>query len=464
MGKNVPVQLRPYQNEIIDKTRNLMRLGAKSILIQSPTGSGKTLLTSHMLGTAAEKGMPSWFIVHRRELIKQSTIAFDGEGISHGIISANFESNRTKLIQIASIQTLARRFHKYRTPGLIVWDECHHIAANSWARIFNEYPNSFHIGLTATPERLDGTGLKKWFRDMVKGPSVTWLIENGYLSPYKLYAPSQIDLTSVRTKMGDYVGSDLVKVVDKPSITGDAVKHYLKLCNGARAVVFCASVEHSKHVVAEFKKYGLPAEHVDGETDTSLRDAAISRFRRGETRILSNVELFGEGFDVPCIEAAILLRPTQSLGLYLQQVGRSLRPAEGKTCSIILDHAGNCQRHGLPDDERIWTLEGRERKKGKTPSTIRVCPKCFATQRRGPMVCLQCGNIFEVESREVEQRDGELSEVDKAAFQKARRSEQGKAKDLDQLIALGRSRGYKNPYWWAQNVMKCRMAKVRAYV
>src|SRR3990172_7399037 len=234
----MPMLLRPYQDEIIDRTRNFMRQGVKSVLIQSPTGSGKTLLTAHMLGTAAEKGMPSWFIVHRRELIKQSTIAFNGENVPHGIISANFESARTRLIQIASIQTLVRRFHKYRVPNLIVWDECHHIAANSWSRIFQTFPNAFHIGLTATPERLDGTGLNKWFRQMVKGPSVQWLIENKFLSPYKLYAPSSPDLTNVRTRMGDYVGSELTSIVDKPSITGDAIKHYINHAYGKRAVVF----------------------------------------------------------------------------------------------------------------------------------------------------------------------------------------------------------------------------------
>ena len=437
-----------------------MRQGVKSVLIQSPTGSGKTLLTAHMLGTSAERGMPSWFIVHRRELIKQSAIAFDGEGIEHGIISACFESNRTKLIQIASIQTLVRRFHKYRVPNLIVWDECHHIAANSWSKIFDQYPNAFHIGLTATPERLDGTGLSKWFRRMVKGPTVPWLIQNGYLSPYKIYAPSSPDLHNVRTRMGDYVGTELQSIVDKPKITGCAIDHYKKYADGKRAIVFCTSIVHSQHVVEQFLKAGVPAEHVDGETESGVRDEAIKRFRSGKTKILSNVELFGEGFDVPCIEAAILLRPTQSLGLYLQQVGRSLRPSEGKSHSIILDHAGNCSSHGLPDEEREWSLDGRAKKKKGTPNTVRICPKCFAAQNRGPQFCNFCGHKFEIESREVAEVDGELEEVDVAEIKRMRKIEQGQARSLEQLIALGKARGYKSPFWWAQNVMRCRQQKV----
>lgn len=456
------MQLRSYQNEIIDRTRDLMRQGTKSVLIQSPTGSGKTLLTAHMLGTAAEKGMPSWFIVHRRELIKQSTIAFDGEKIPHGIISANFETKKTDLIQIASIQTLVRRYHKYRVPKLIVWDECHHIAATSWTKIFNTFPNSFHIGLTATPERLDGTGLSRWFRQMVKGPSVTWLIENGYLSPYKLYAPSNIDLTNVRTRMGDYLGAELVQVVDKPSITGDAIKHYKKLADGKRAVVFCASVAHSKHVVEQFRDAGIPAAHVDGETDNNERDEAIRRFRDGKIQVLSNVELFGEGFDLPAIEVAILLRPTQSLGLFLQQVGRSLRPFPGKGHAIILDHAGNSQRHGLPDDDREWSLDGRSKKsRGNAVSTVRICPMCFAANRRGYQMCSQCSHVFEIESREVEEREGELVEVNTVLIKRDRMREQSQAKTFDQLFALGKARGYKNPFFWAQHIMKVRQNKGR---
>lgn len=438
-----------------------MRQGVKSVLIQSPTGSGKTLLTAHMLRAAADKGMPSWFIVHRRELIKQSTIAFDGEKIKHGIISANFESRKTDLIQIASIQTLVRRYHKYRVPKLIVWDECHHIASNSWAKIFESFPNSFHIGLTATPERLDGTGLAKWFRQMVKGPSVSWLIENGYLSPYKLFAPTNIDLKDVRISMGDYRGTELVQVIDKPSITGDAIKHYKKLADNKRAVVFCASIAHSKHVVAQFNEAGVSAVHVDGETDANERDEAIRRFRDGKVKVLSNVELFGEGFDLPAIEVAILLRPTQSLGLFLQQVGRSLRPFEGKAHAIILDHAGNSQRHGLPDDEREWSLEGRKKKpRGKPVSSVRICPSCFAANRRGCQICSQCLHTFEVESREIEERDGELSEIDVAQIKRDRFREQSQSKTFDQLFALGKARGYKNPFFWAQHILRVRGSKV----
>jgi superfamily II DNA or RNA helicase len=157
---------------------------------------------------------------------------------------------------------------------------------------------------------------------------------------------------------------------------------------------------------------------------------------------------------------AILLRPTKSLGLFLQQVGRSLRPSPGKDHAIILDHANNCREHGLPDDERMWSLQGREKKDRKAPSSVRICPKCFAASRRGSSSCSQCQHIFAVESREVEQRDGDLSEVNVEAYRATQKHEQGSARTLESLIALGKKRGYKNPFWWAQNVIKHRTEKM----
>lgn len=454
--------LRPYQVDIIGQARELMRQGIRSVLIQSPTGSGKTLLTAHMIGAAKAKGLNAWFTVHRRELIKQSIIAFSQVGIPHGVVSAGWMPEHRQAIQIGSIQTLIRRHHKMRPPKLIVIDECHHIAARSWANLIAAYPQAFLIGLTATPERLDGTGLNKWFKTMVKGPSVSWLIENHFLSPYRLYAPSSISTEGIHTRMGDFVQSELSTVVDKPLITGDAIKHYRRHCDGKRAVVFCVSVMHSKHVVEQFNAAGIPAVHVDGETPPEVRDDAIKRFEQGNVRILSNVELFGEGFDLPAIEAAILLRPTQSLGLYLQQVGRALRPSSGKAVAYILDHAGNCQRHGLPDDEREWSLAGRDTRKDSKNgggASVKVCPKCFAAQFAGRPSCKLCGHVFEIQAREVEEVEGDLIEVDPATVKRQRAFEQSRALDLSALIELGKKRGYKRPELWAKHIFNARQAR-----
>lgn len=456
------MNLRSYQIEIIDECRRKMMTGNRSILIQSPCGSGKTLLTAHMLKTAASKGMSSWFCVHRRELVKQSIRAFDQVGLRFGVIAAGFMEDRRPLVQICSVQTLTRRFHQYKKPKLIVWDETHHIAANSWAVLRKSQPDAYHIGLTATPIRLDNKGLSEWYSAMINGPSVQWLIENKFLAPYRLFAPGNISMAGIHTRMGDFVKSELASAVDKPTITGNAIKEYQKLAPGKRAVIFCVSIEHSKHVVSQFQAAGIPAAHVDGETDVNERDAAIKKFEQGEIRVLSNVELFGEGFNLPSIEVAILLRPTMSLGCYLQQVGRALRPSPGKTEALILDHAGNVSRHGLPDQERNWSLADRERTKQSEdgPSiSVRICGKCFAAQAFGATVCKFCGFQFELKPREVKQVDGDLTEVDLAAMRLQQRREQGRAATMDDLVAIGIKRKYKNPRMWAKFIFNARQAK-----
>jgi DNA repair protein RadD len=388
--------------------------------------------------------------------------AFSGEGVDHGVVASGFEDRDDAYVQIASISSLINRYGKLPAPKLIVWDECHHVAAASWAKIFDAYPEAFHIGLTATPERLDGKGLRTWFKHMINGPTVESLIDQGYLSRYRLFAPRGVSLEGVHTRMGDYVRSDLVRAVDRPTITGDAIREYTRRCAGKRAVVFCVSIEHSQHVVEQFKAAGISAEHVDGETDTATRDAAITKFSKGETLVLSNVDLFGEGFDVPAIEAVIDIAPTQSLSKFLQRCGRALRPAPGKDTAIILDHAGNVERHGLPDEQRQWSLDGRDERTSAArgnDTTVRICPKCFAAQFSGKPICIACSTVFEIKSREVEHVEGDLVEVDSATRQMRLIDEQRTALSLGDLVELGKRRGYKRPHLWAKHIFNARQAK-----
>lgn len=457
--------LRPYQVDIIAQARTLMSQGCRSILIQSPTGSGKTLLTASMLSTAASKQMDSWFVVHRRELIKQSVKAFDGGGVFHGVVAAGFPMDTRPYVQIPSISTLANRYQKLRKPKLIIYDECHHVAAGQWSKIFHANPQAFHIGLTATPERLDGKGLGDFFKAMINGPAVRWLIDNGHLSDYKAYAPNSANISHVHTRMGDFVKSELASILDKPTITGDAIREYQRFALDKRNVVFCVSVEHSKHVVEQYKLAGIPALHVDGESDPKYRDDAIKAFAEGHIKILSNVELFGEGFDLPAIECVQMLRPTQSLGLYLQQVGRSLRPSAGKTHAIILDHAGNIERHGLPDQVREWSLEGRDltSRKGDKNKSVKVCSKCFAAQMPGRFECMYCREPFELNPRKVAEAEGDLEEISESELSKRREMKQKKEEqrglDYHDLVALGKKRNYKAPEKWAALMLKIRQQK-----
>lgn len=455
------MQLRDYQTDLIDRARAEMKAGNKSILIQLPTGGGKTVIAAYMLKSAAEKGIPSVFICHRRELVKQSTIALDSIGVRHGVIANGFYEDRAPLVQIASVGTYVNRIHKYRQPKFMFFDEAHHSPAASWAKICNAFPNAYKVGLTATPCRLDGAGLDDYFKSLLKGPAVRDLISQGWLSDYKLYAPQAPNLSGIHSRMGDYIKSELLQVMDRPTITGSAIREYTKRADGKRAVVFAVSVEHSKHIVAQFLAQGIPAEHVDGETEQHDRDQAIDRFRRGKTLILSNVELFGEGFDLPSIECAILLRPTQSLGLYLQQVGRALRPSPGKSHAVILDHANNAAVHGLPDADREWTLKGFERKskKDKQEPSIKICASCFAAQLPGSTTCKFCGHDFPSKPRVIDEVDGELVEIDTEKLRAARRVEQATASSLNELIEIGKQRGYKKPHYWAKQVFMNRQRK-----
>lgn len=439
-----------FQWKIIEEVRGLFRSGVRRVLIQSATGSGKTVLASYMVHTSTERGLASWFVVHRRELIKQSIRTYKTVGIEHGVIAAGFLRNKAPLAQVAAILSLARRWDKVRRPKLIIIDECHHCAAKTWARIFELFPDAYFIGLTATPERLDGKGLDAYFQAMVQGPPMDWLIENKYLSPYRIYAPPTASVEGVQKRMGDYVRADLQVVMNKPSITGDAIQHYMRLAPMSRAIVRSVGIGHSEAVAARFNAEGIPALHVDGGTARRERDEAMRLFERGEVKVLSNVDLFSEGLDVPGVEVAIDLRPTQSLTLWLQFCGRALRYVEGKE-AIILDHAGNCQRHGLPDEERPWSLAGREARLAASKGlSVRICSECLRPQYPGGIACKFCGHPFPVTSREgPEQVEGDLVEVDAATLKREPKKEVTAARTIEDLIRLGEERGYKSPERWA---------------
>lgn len=465
-GTGAGFRLRDYQIELEDRARTLLRDGKESVLIVAPTGSGKTALTADMLAKAAARGHKSMFIVHRRELIKQSMEAFCKIGLRHGVLAAGFPKPApgTPVI-IAAIQTLVRRLGYVSSPSLIVWDEAHHCAAGSWQRVYEHFVGAKHIGLTATPERLDGKGLGSWFKNMIVGPSVSTLTDAGWLAKYKAYCPPGIDMSGARKRAGDFAIEDAVAAADRPTITGSAVDHYRKHCDGKRALVFACSINHSMHIVGRFLDAGIPAMHIDGETPSHTRDAAIASFSNGSIKVLSNVSLVGEGFDVPGIEAVILLAPTMSKGKYLQEVGRALRPAPGKEHAIILDHVGNIGRHGLPDEEREWSLEGRAKDDSGSSSNevaVRICPLCFHAQKPGSTACANCGLVFPVKERKVAEVKGDLVEItsdNKKDILAGRRVEQGRARSLEELCALGRKWGYRNPWAWARIVWSARQAK-----
>ncbi len=455
------IELRPYQQEVITAIRQHYREGRKRVLAQLPTGSGKTALCARMLHTATSKGKRVWFCCHRRELVAQISRAFSLENVQHGLVTSDAKMNLSALAQVCSIPTLINRLDRLPPPDLIAIDEAHHCPSKTWSAILARYPNAYHIGLSATPVRLDGAGLANYFDAMVCGPSVKWLIQEGFLSRYRLFAPMTIDRDSLPKRMGEYVTSAAAQMIT-PKIVGDAISHYRKHCDGARGVTFSVSVEKSKETAALFNAAGIPALHIDGKTESGLRDAMMDDFQSGKVLMLCNVGLFSEGFDCPALEVVIDTAPTMSMGNYRQRVGRMLRPSPGKEYGIYLDCVGNSHTHGLPDDDIQWQLTtGRaEKKKNEVPSP-RVCGYCFGASRAGSRVCRVCGEAFPVEAREVEQVDGELEELTPEQLQKREaRIDQGRTKSLDGLIQLGIMRyGPGKGERWARYVYEGRMKK-----
>lgn len=424
--------------------------------------SGKTVLVAYMMKQAAERGVRSMMVVHRRELLDQTVDTLRRVGISPEIMqSGKDRGNVGSHVLVAGIQTLVRRLQHVQEPGLIIADECHRTPSKEWSMALDTFYNAYRIGLSATPMRLDGKGLKGHFDYIVRGPEVRDLIDQGYLAKYKLYAPpSGVDMSGVRKSMGDYAKGEAAAVVDKPHITGCCIEHYKRHCPTAQTIVFCINVGHSKHVAQQFNDAGIPALHIDGRSDERKRKEGITGFREGSIRVLCNCDLFGEGLDVPGIQAAILLRPTQSTGLYMQQVGRALRPDASKPCAYILDHVGNCHRHGLPCDRREWSLEGFSGKRGRAESTpgIRICSACYAANRAARGTCEYCGAELEV-VRTVEVKEGSLSEVTSRTVDF--KAERASARTFEDLVALGKKRGMSNPGGWAYNILKARRKRAK---
>lgn len=404
------MNLRPYQQQAINDLRAAFRNGAKAPLLVAPTGAGKTVIFSAIAAATAAKGRNGLILVHRRELVTQASRKLTDAGVAHGIIAAGMDGANAS-IQVASVQTLIRRLQKITTPpDLIIIDEAHHAAAGSWQVIINNWPDVPLIGVTATPCRLDGKGLGNVFDTLIEGPSVQMLTSAGYLSPARIYAPPMVaDLSGLKRRAGDYAIDQAADAMTRPTVTGDAIKHYRTLAGDQQAIAFCCSVNHAESVRDSFATAGINSELLLG--NTSDRDAVVNRFAIGETRILVTVDVVSEGFDIPTAGCAILLRPTQSLGLYLQQVGRVLRPAPGKAHAIILDHVGNVTRHGWPDDDRQWSLEyGAPRASGQSAPSVRTCPECFAAFKPAP-ICPCCGAECTASPRELKQVEGELQEL-----------------------------------------------------
>lgn len=463
------IKLREYQTTLVDDVRLALR-SHRNVLLQAPTGSGKTAIATYMLNRVVEKGNTGWFICHRRELIDQTSKTFDKFDIHHGFVAAGYPSNPLQKIQICSIDTLKNRLDKVAPPSFIMWDECHHLGAAGWDRVHKHYDKAFHVGLSATPWRLNGKGLNSAFDYLVNGPQTSWLIDEGYLAKYKLYHIPGVNMDGVHTRMGDYVKSEASAAMDRPSITGNIVAHWKKHARDKLTIGFAMTVKHSQHIVEQFKAEGIMAAHLDGDTPKAERKAVLRALASGDIRVVFNVGLFGEGYDIAAnsgldvtIGCVIDAAPSQSLSKWLQRCGRTLRPQNGH--AIILDHSGNVMRHGFPCMDREWTLEGRP-KKGSGDSddeaafTVKQCEKCYFVFPSGH-ICPECGHIHLIKENSLHEVAGELQELDPQVIRMQMKQEQGQAQSIDQLIELGVKRGYKSPEQWAVHIFTARQHKSR---
>lgn len=460
------IELRDYQQQMVAALRASFARGLRRVVLYLPTGGGKTFTFSWVAQSAAARGSRVLVLVHRQELLMQSSRSLDALGVPHGLIAARYAMNPAERVQVASVQTLVRRLGTLGwEPDLIIVDECHHAVAGSWRKVLDRYSDARVLGVTATPCRADGRGLADVFEDMVVGPSVRWLMANGHLTQARVYAPPQVaDLSGVRRQGGDYQRGELGLRMDNRIITGDAVEHYRRICGGLPAIAFCVSVAHAEHVAEQFRAAGFRAESLDGSMDDALRRDRIAALGDGRLQVLTSCDIVSEGTDIPIVSAAILLRPTMSTGLYLQQVGRVLRPAPGKDYAYVLDHVGNVLRHGLPEEDREWSLDGTSARRGQQAPPVRQCPKCFTAHSPRP-VCPTCGHVYQTDPAErvPEAAGGELIELDavrrrllEQERKRARAREQASATTLEALIALGKQRGYRNPVAWAEHVHRSR--------
>ncbi len=397
-----PYSLRDYQQELFDKVFASWGAGARRLLAQLPTGGGKTVLVAAIAHQFTRRGEKVLFLAHREELLLQAKEKLEAvTGCPTGLIKAGYPTEPEHLIQIASVQSLVRRQHWFEA-GLVVVDEAHHSPSNTYTQLLERYPNAYILGVTATPARSDGQGFTSQYDELILGRSVRELIEAGYLCSFKLFAAkNRIKASGVKVTAGDYNQRELAKLVNTSLTLGDVVGTWQRHALGRRTVVFCVDVACSKAVADAYCQASYAAEHIDGETSDAERQAILSRFRSGETLILTNCSLFSEGVDVPGIQAVQCLRPTRSIVLYLQQVGRGLRPDPDKDHLVILDHTENWIYHGLPDEDREWSLEpislGRDSWAIECPD----CQHCFRSQPQEQKqliaTCPNCGTTIQLE-------------------------------------------------------------------
>lgn len=401
-------KLHGYQRKLVDEARKEIANGSKGVLIQSPPGSGKSVVIAEIAKLTVNNGGRVLFIVHRKELIEQITKTFKQHEIDMDKVTIN------------TVIKTRNRLGTFPEPTIIITDETHHSRAKTYREVYDYFPKAFRLGFTATPWRMSGRGFTDIYDSMVSGKSVQWLIDNHNLAPFKYYSVELADLDKLKkSSTGDYTYKSMDEAVGQ-AVYGDAVEHYKKLADGKQAILYAHSVQASKDIAETFNQHGVKATHADAKTPRVERERIMQDFRDGKIKVLCNVDLISEGFDVPDCSVVILMRPTASLVLHIQQSMRGMRYQPGKE-AIIIDHVANYERHGLPTTKHEWTLNDREIQTAATPREdtipIKECTNCFGVVESKETKCPLCGHEFPVEENEIEQVDAELKEIDQFTFE-----------------------------------------------
>ena len=447
--------LRPRQLKAVADLRNAYAFGHRAPILVAPTGFSKTATATEIVRLTIRRGRSVWFLAHLREILDDTAARLTAAGISHGSIRAGKSSDYGKLVQVVAVQTAVRRSHLPR-PDLIIVDECHLAVANSYRQVITAAGSPRLLGLTGTPQRLDGRGLGEVFDVLVHTCSTAELIDETLLAPIRIFAPPGADLSGIGRRGGDFDQGQAGAVMSRPQVVGDALSHWQKLCAGRRGVAFCTTVSHAQAVAEQWQRAGYRAVAVHGGSDDAERREAVAGLRAGRLDLVACAQLWIAGVDVPEIDAVIWLRPTQSLTAWLQGNGRGLRTAPGKTDLLILDHVGNSARLGHPLTVHDWTLEGRVKRQRERPPSVKVCVQCFCAMPSGTQQCPECGHTFAPERRELVHVEGELQELQQ---RHQRRAEQSSAQTFEQLVRIGHRRGMAHPHAWAKHVLAAREAK-----
>ncbi len=425
--------LRKYQQELISETFKAFDDGYTAPCIVLPCGGGKSVIVAEIAKIYTLMEQQVLFLVHRKELCSQIFSTFVKYGVN------------MQYCQIAMVQTAVRRLKSMKKPDLIITDENHHSLAKTYLKIY-EYFKCNRVGVTATPERIDGSGLADVNDKLIIGVSAKWLINNNFLAPYDYYAPA-IKMPKFHTRNGDYIQSEVADYFNsnRKKVYGKVIEHYRRLADGKQAICYLPTIEVSKTTANEFKVAGITAEHIDGTTPKTERDNIIRRFRDGDIKILCNVDIISEGFDVPDCECVILLRPTKSLVLYTQQAMRCMRYKPNKR-AIIIDHVNNIERFGFPDTERDWKLGGHPHKKSEGEQPLKICKNCFAAVPLNTKICPICKNEFPVFDNEVQKIDMQLVKINEAKRRVKFYLSPNECQNVKELSEYAKQHGYK-PGW-----------------